>query len=47
MADEVFRKSYKQGLVEDVLSLMAGFSAKIYGRRNSQNRKKKEKERLE
>lgn len=30
-------------LVEDILSLMASFSAKIYGRCSSQNRKKKEK----
>ena len=32
----------KHTLVEDILSLMASFSAKIYGRRSSQNRKKKE-----
>lgn len=45
-ADEVLGKSYEQELVEDILSLMASFSAKIYGRRSSQNRKKKEKEEL-
>lgn len=43
-ADEVLGKSYEQELVEDILSLMASFSAKIYGRRSSQNRKRKEKE---
>jgi predicted site-specific integrase-resolvase len=32
-------KSYEAELVEDILSLMASFSAKIYGRRSSQNRK--------
>lgn len=41
-ADEVLGKSYEQELVEDILSLMASFSAKIYGCRSSQNRKKKE-----
>jgi len=40
--DEVLGKSYEQELVEDILSLMASFSAKIYGRRSSQNRKKLE-----
>lgn len=35
-------KAYEQELVEDILSLMASFSAKIYGRRSSQNRKKAE-----
>jgi predicted site-specific integrase-resolvase len=35
---------YETELVEDILSLMASFSAKIYGKRSSQNRKKKEKE---
>jgi putative resolvase len=46
-ADEVLGKSYEQELVEDILSLMASFFAKIYGRRSSQNRKKKEKEESE
>ncbi len=42
--EDVLSKGYEQELVEDILSLMASFSAKIYGRRSSQNRKKKEKE---
>ncbi len=42
--EEVMSKSFENELVEDILSLMASFSAKIYGRRSSQNRKKKEKE---
>lgn len=37
-------KAYEQELVEDILSLMASFSAKIYGKRSSQNRRKVEKE---
>lgn len=39
--DEVLGKGYEQELVEDILSLMASFSAKIYGRRSHQNKKKK------
>jgi excisionase family DNA binding protein len=44
LVEEILGKGYEQELVEDILSLMASFSAKIYGRRSSQNRKKKEKE---
>lgn len=44
MVEDVIGKGYEQELVEDILSLMASFSAKIYGRRSSQNRKKKEQE---
>lgn len=40
--EEVLGKSYEQELVEDILSLMASFSAKIYSRRAAKNRKKKE-----
>ena len=40
--DEILGKSYEQELVEDILSLMTSFSAKIYSRRASKNRKKKE-----
>jgi predicted site-specific integrase-resolvase len=46
-AEDTLQKSYEAELVEDILSLMASFSAKIYGRRSSQNRKKKEKEESE
>ena len=38
--DEVLGKSYEQELVEDILSLMTSFSAKIYGKRSSKNRNK-------
>jgi predicted site-specific integrase-resolvase len=31
---------YEAELVEDILSLMASFSAKIYGRRAAENRRK-------
>ncbi|NBQ99660.1 MAG: IS607 family transposase [Actinobacteria bacterium] len=38
--DEVLGKSYEEELVEDILSLMASFSARIYGKRSAENRKK-------
>lgn len=37
---EVLGKKYEDELVEDILSLMASFSARIYGRRSAENRKK-------
>lgn len=43
LAEEILGKGYEQELVEDILSLMASFSAKIYGKRSSQNRRKAEK----
>lgn len=43
-AEEILGQTYEQELVSDILSLMSSFSAKIYGKRSSQNRKKKEKE---
>ncbi len=43
VVEEVLGKSYEAELVEDILSLMASFSAKIYGRRSSQNRRKTDK----
>ena len=39
--DETLNKSFENELVEDMLTLMASFSAKIYGKRSHQNRKKK------
>jgi putative resolvase len=39
--DEVLGKSYEEELVEDILSLMSSFSAKIYGKRSAENRKRK------
>lgn len=42
MVEEILGKGYEQELVEDILSLMTSFSAKIYGRRSSQNRRKVE-----
>jgi putative resolvase len=38
--DDILSKSYENELVEDILSLMTSFSAKIYGRRSAANRKK-------
>ena len=38
--DEVLGRSYEEELVEDILSLMASFSARIYGKRSAENRKR-------
>lgn len=38
--DDVLGKSYEQELVEDMLSLIATFSARIYGKRAAENKKK-------
>jgi predicted site-specific integrase-resolvase len=38
--DEIIGKSYEQELVEDILMLMNSFSAKIYGKRSAENKKK-------
>ncbi|NEP85652.1 MAG: IS607 family transposase [Okeania sp. SIO2C2] len=38
MIESVFPKSYEAELVEDIVSLMASFSAKLYGKRSSQRR---------
>ena len=43
MVESVMGKGFEQELVEDILYLMASFSAKIYGKRSSQNRRKAEK----
>ena len=43
LVEDVLGKSYESELVEDILSLMASFSAKIYGRRSHKNRQKAEK----
>jgi len=37
---ETLGKSYQEELVEDILSLMATFSARIYGKRSAENRKR-------
>jgi putative resolvase len=39
--EEVLSKSYENELVEDMLSLLASFSAKIYSKRGAENRKKR------
>lgn len=44
---ETLGKSYEEELVEDTLSLMASFSARIYGKRSAENRKKKAQEKKE
>ena len=38
--DNVLPKSYEAELVEDMVSLMARFSAKVYGKRSAENRKR-------
>jgi len=40
---EVLPQSFEAELVEDMLSIVAYFSAKIYGKRSSENRKNKKK----
>jgi len=39
--EDTLPKSYEAELVEDILTLMSSFSAKIYGKRSARNRKKK------
>jgi len=39
-------KSFEDELVEDMLALMSSFSAKIYGKRSAENRRKKKKKAL-
>ena len=39
--EETLPKSFENELVEDMISLMTSFSAKIYGKRSHQNRQKK------
>ena len=38
--EDTLPKSYESELVEDMLSLMSSFSARIYGKRSAENRKK-------
>lgn len=46
--DDVLGKSYEDELVEDILTLMASFSAKIYGKRSADRRREqREKEQAE
>lgn len=42
--EDVLPKSYESELVEDMLSLLASFSAKIYGKRSAERRKAKKSE---
>lgn len=39
--EETLPKTYEAELVEDMLSLMSSFSARIYGKRSAERRKKK------
>ncbi|MCL2747527.1 MAG: recombinase family protein [Oscillospiraceae bacterium] len=39
--EQVLPKSFEAELVEDMLALIATFSAKIYGKRSHQNKKRK------
>lgn len=45
--EDVLPKSYEAELVEDMVSLMASFSARVYGKRSAENRKKKAQEKEE
>ena len=40
-AENVLPKSYEAELVEDMISLMSSFSARIYGKRSAENARKK------
>ena len=40
--EQVLPKSFESEMVEDMLALIASFSAKIYGKRSHQNKKRKE-----
>lgn len=42
--ENVLPKSYEAELVEDMVSLMSSFSAKVYGKRSAENRRKKKAE---
>lgn len=44
--EEILSKGCEEELVEDILSLMASFSAKIYGLRSGKNRKKAESSKI-
>lgn len=39
--EDVLPKSYEAELVEDMVSLMSSFSARVYGKRSAENRRKK------
>lgn len=41
---EVLNKSYEEELVADIVALMSSFSAKIYGKRSGENRRKRKGE---
>ncbi len=45
-AEDVQSKTYEQELVDDMISLMSSFSAKIYGKRSAENRKRRKAEKL-
>lgn len=42
--EETLPKSFEAELVEDIMSLVASTSSKIYGKRSAENRKKKQDE---
>jgi predicted HAD superfamily phosphohydrolase len=39
--EDVLPKSYESELVEDMVSLMSSFSARVYGKRSAENKRKK------
>lgn len=42
--DSHISKTYEQELVDDMISLMSSFSAKIYGKRSAENRRKRKEQ---
>jgi len=45
--EQTLPKSYEAELVEDILSLVASSSSKVYGKRSAENRKKKQVDKLQ
>jgi len=42
IVEQTLPKSYEAELVEDIMSLVASSSSKVYGKRSAENRKKKQ-----
>jgi len=45
--EQTLPKSYEAELVEDIMSLVASSSSKVYGKRSAENRKKKQADKLQ
>ena len=47
IVEQTLPKSYEAELVEDIMSLVASSSSKVYGKRSAENRKKKQADKLQ